>query len=379
MASAGALVVPKDTAVLEYWIGGSSAAVLWITAESKGIKRWRFDSAAIGALRLVLSDPKNKDWVVPSQALGQMLFAEVAPLTDSRIRKLIVVPDGMLGQIPFEVLPFGDALLIDRFTVSYAPAGALAVTEPRQKPRRWFWRRSMEAFADPLRGGNGTDLVNGSNWASLPGARREVAAISSALGGRAAIHEGPDALKSTLRNDTRAPVLHFATHSFADAENPDLSYILLAPVQQSQQFDYLFLKEVADVPLTGVDLVTLSACETAVGKIVPGEGVESFSRAFLAAGVPAVVTSLWSVGDQSTADFMARFYSHLASGESAAGALRSTKLEFRHLHPANWAAFVLHGDGASSLPHVIGVAWFAIPLAVLCILAIAIRRPARKP
>jgi CHAT domain-containing protein/tetratricopeptide (TPR) repeat protein len=377
--------LPAGTAVLEYWIGESSAAVIWMSARQSGIRRWAFTAAGrdtISSVHSLLSDPKSTDWATFTAPLARQLFAGVAPLNDPLIQRLIIVPDGPLGQIPFEALPFGKGLLIDRFTVSYSPAASLTADAPKRRAVRWFWQPSIEAFADPAPGtGEQSDLLNVDRWTRLPYAGPEVHSIAGVLGGRAFLHEGPDALKSALRQSTQAPVLHFATHAFADIENPDLSYILLAPGTRSQRFDYLFQKEVGELPLTGVQLLTLSACETALGKFVPGEGSESFSRAFLAAGVPTVVTSLWSVSDKSTAGLMVRFYARLAAGDSVAEALRSAKLEFLHSatasHPAYWAAFVVNGDGAMRLPYIIGWKWFVIPV-VLAGLALFVKASSSK-
>jgi len=112
-------------------------------------------------------------------------------------------------------------------------------------------------------------------------------------------------------------------------------------------------------------LVTLAACESERGRFVRGEGVESFSRAFLAAGAASAVSSLWRVSDRATARLMASFYSGLAAGETKAAALRRAKLEFSSTaHPFYWAAFVLIGDGSSPLSPVIRW-WQVIGAAVL--------------
>jgi CHAT domain-containing protein len=145
-------------------------------------------------------------------------------------------------------------------------------------------------------------------------------------------------------------LLHLSTHAVVDAENPDRSRILLAAESAGLAFDYLFQEEVYNLDLKGVDLVTVPACDTARGKVVRGEGVEAFSRAFLAAGAAAAITSLWRVADQPTADFMKQFYFFLAQGNSKADALRSAKLRFLRsgsdlARPRYWAAFVLSGDG----------------------------------
>jgi CHAT domain-containing protein/tetratricopeptide (TPR) repeat protein len=381
-----AIGLPTNTAILEYWIGDSSAAVLYISNRQTGVKRWKFDAAqrdAISSLPAALADPKRGDWAAAARVPSASLLAAVPPLADPRITKLIVVPDGALAQLPFEVLAADGKLLVEKFAISYAPSAALAVTEPSHRPTRWFWQTEMNAFADPAPGNGPDSGVVSARWSRLPGANREVNEIARVLVGRADIFTGSLAAKGPLLATNHAPILHFATHAFSDLENPALSYILLAPPPSGpDRFDYLFLKEVADLPLTGVDLVTLSACQTAAGKSVPGEGMESFSHAFLAADVPSVVTSLWSVSDRTTADFMVRFYRRLSEGVSKAEALRDAKLDFLHSanasHPAYWAAFLLDGDGASSLAYVVAWYWLLIPAAVLlAILATAIRMRAR--
>jgi Uncharacterized protein conserved in bacteria len=156
--------------------------------------------------------------------------------------------------------------------------------------------------------------------------------IARLLRGRSELYFGADARKAELQHGVNAPVLHFATHAFADRNDPARSFILLA------SSDHLYLPEVNDLVLKEVDLVTLSACETDAGKLVRGEGVQSFSRAFLAAGARSVVTSLWPVGDRATADLMLGFYSRLAEGQFKSDALRLAKLDvLRHpesAHPA---------------------------------------------
>jgi CHAT domain-containing protein len=310
------------TAVLEYWLGSSSAAVLWISSTGTGIKRWPLSNAdreAIAALPSALADPQNKDWREAAAAVSKQLLSNIPLLQNTAIHNLVIIPDGALGRLPFEALPFGgSSLLIERFTVSYSPSASLLATAANARGIRWPWQRSVEAFADPAPGAgiSGVELTSPRAWPRLPEAAREANGIAHILGGSAALHIGPDARKEFFDRLSGAPVLHFATHAFADPQDSNRSYILLAPASRSERFDYLFLKEVYGARLSGVELATVSACQTDVGKLVRGEGVESFSRAFLAAGARSVVTSLWNVGDRSTAEMMLRFYSQLASGAS---------------------------------------------------------------
>ena len=161
----------------------------------------------------------------------------------------------------------------------------------------------------------------------------------------------------------RAPLLHFSTHAIADTRDPERSRILLAPAAPGEPADYLFLREIYDLDLTGVQLVTLSACDTERGKVIRGEGVEGFSRALLAAGAATAVTTKWDVVDRASAEFMKQFYFALARGQSEASALRQAKLQFLHSqlawsHPRYWAGYVLNGDGRERLPRV--VPWSAL-------------------
>src|SRR5258707_5186504 len=134
--------------------------------------------------------------------------------------------------------------------------------------------------------------------------------------------------------------------------------ILFSPEREQDGVDYLSLKEVYDLDLRGVDLATLSACETERGKLVRGEGATAFSRALLSAGAHAAVTTLWRVADEPARDFMAQLYYELNRGKPKAEALRLAKLRFLSSgtalqHPRYWAAFILTGEGFSPIPRVI--------------------------
>lgn len=376
--------LPPGTLVLEYWLGNSTAAVLWVSASAIGMKRVALSAQDLD-LASILSDPKRQDWRVASQAVSNKLLSGIAPLGDHGVHHVIVVPDGALARIPFEALMLDGRPLIERVTVSYSQSANLIDTTIKRRSIQWPWEARFEGFADPRPGPTsaGVELGRSRVWQPLPEAAREVKGIAGILGGRSRAHIGADARKEFLNRPQMSPVLHFATHAFADTQTPDRSYILLAPSGPSQRFDYLFLGEIDSLALEGVDLATLSACQTDAGKFVRGEGVESFSRAFLAAGARSVVTSLWNVGDRSTAEMMLEFYSRLAHGDSKAEALREAKREFlRHpvvAHPAYWAAFVLNGDSNSGLRPMISWGWFVVPVAaVLACLFLLFRTRLKK-
>src|SRR5581483_9752042 len=147
--------------------------------------------------------------------------------------------------------------------------------------------------------------------AILPASADEARGIIGTLPGRSVLHLGADMRKAYLQSlpTPAVPAIHLATHAAIDPEVPDRSRILFAA-------GYLSQEEVYDLPLSGVSLVTLSACDTARGKFVRGENVQAFSQAFLAAGASSVVTTLWRVSDRPASDFMQQFYYGLAHGET---------------------------------------------------------------
>ncbi len=375
----------RDEAVLEYWIGPTSAAVLWISADRTGMSRRQLtaeNKAELVALPTILSDSRRADWRQSASRVSKMLLPAIPVLSDAAIRNVVVVPDGPLGLIPFEALPLTDsALMTERFIVSYSPSASLT-GEKRATKILWPWQTGLKALADPNPGSAEADFSVAHPWARLPEAAREVTSIAKTLGTRSVIKIGADARKSALIDPPLTPLLHIASHAYMDSREPDRSYILFAPSAPSQRFDYLYLKEAYELPLRNVDLATISACETDAGKFVPGEGVQSFTGAFIAAGAKSVVTSLWKVGDNATAELMVRFYSHLADRRPKAEALRNAKLEFIRSstasHPAFWAAFVMTGDGQSQTPYIVKWWFLIVPAALLAIAIALLRMRARR-
>jgi tetratricopeptide (TPR) repeat protein len=331
------------TVLVEFWMGFDRAAAIWITNSRAGLVR--YDNAA--------------DFRTDAAAPGDRIFRNIS-LADH----LIIVPDGTLSAIPFETLgvPGSSELLVEKCDLSYLPSARLLAPPAR---RRWLapWATEIVMFADPPVVSNRL----GENWQPLPASAEEARAIGRLLPGRSRIHLGEDAQKRYLHGPAMRdiPLLHFGTHAMIDEEIPERSRILLAN-------DYLFQEEVYDLDLTGVDLVTLSACDTARGKVVRGESTQALNQAFLAAGASATVTTLWSVSDQPAAEFMKQFYYELSRGESKSSALRLAKLRFLRSHtkfsnPRYWAAFVLTGDGTNPIP--LAIPWRACLAALAALIA----------
>ncbi|HEY6908015.1 MAG TPA: CHAT domain-containing tetratricopeptide repeat protein [Myxococcales bacterium] len=381
----------EKTLLLEYWVGPHGAAVLWVTHAGNGLAPLPASAADQGGISQLLqgiASGSAPEETRSAAALGVPLLAAPLRAAPATVRHLIVVPDGSLGEIPFEVLDPGDGgALIERYDVSYLPSAALLLREPERRSRLQAlpWSGELVAFADPKVHANihgvARELGGAELQSPLPASADEARAIAHTCGGRSRLYLGDANLKSRLLQAPRLPLLHLATHAVADTTNPERSRILFSPAHPEDTADYLFLKEVYELDLRGVDLTTLSACDTERGKLVRGEGAQGFGRALLSAGSRTAVTTLWRVADLPTRDFMKQFYYELSRGEPKAQALRLAKLRFLRSgtelsQPRFWAAFVLSGDGLTPIPRVLSWSTLLAALAVLLLAgtALAIRR-----
>jgi CHAT domain-containing protein len=255
---------------------------------------------------------------------------------------------------------------------------------------RMPWRQELAGFGDPtvIRGGESslTSAPRGEISGSLPASGDEIRGIARMSAGRSRLFLGADDRKQTFFTSThsRAALLHVSTHAVTDMDDPERSRLLFSPDEPGQPNNYLFLKELYDLDLRGTSLATLSACDTERGRLVPGEGIQAFSRALLAAGSRSALTTLWRVPDGPTSQFMQHFYFYLLKKhQSKAEALRLTKLEFLHSgtelsHPRYWAAFVLNGDGAEPVPRFIPWQALAIPVPIIALAVFILFRVRRK-
>ncbi len=348
----------RDTAMLEYWMSSGHAALIWITASASGVTTLAsLEDEKIDMLVEQLRSGKS-GWAALSREIGAVLLSQV-PASMSR---LIIVPDGKLQSIPFEALGTSRAnkLLIDDYTVNYLPSASMVGSTREGRGWNWRWGRTLVAFADPVSaGGDGTSLF-GETLQPLPGTRDEVRQIASTIGGAAELHTGPNDLKKYADSDhlRGARIVHFATHGIADSEDPDRSRLAFSPPTARGTFDYLFAREIYDLNLSSVRMIVLAACDTETGQSVAGEGVAALSRAFLSAGAQSTISTLWRIGDRSSAELMRRFYLRLSKGETVAAALRRAKLDLKNsatplAHPRYWAPYVLNGDAGTQAPRTI--------------------------
>jgi CHAT domain-containing protein/Tfp pilus assembly protein PilF len=289
------------------------------------------------------------------------------------VEDLVVIPSGSLRRIPLEALvDTTGSLLGDRFAISYTPSTAVYA---------WLVDRTKDdggASIDPmlLVGDPPFSASRRADLRALPpliGTRDEVLALATlAPGSRVLL--GRDASETEMQGlaatDSLARFvgLHFATHALVDDRRPENSALVLS---QDELPDPLEAALRGDPSVDGLvtageivrgwrlraDLVTLSACETGLGRDLGGEGTIGFAHAFFQAGARGMLVSLWRVEDRATALLMQRFYENLKSGSTGSGpnaqALREAKRWLRgytdadgrtpYRHPYYWSAFVLIG------------------------------------
>jgi CHAT domain-containing protein len=175
-------------------------------------------------------------------------------------------------------------------------------------------------------------------------------------------------------------IIHFATHSQIDNKWPMRSHIVLSINESPEENGFLEAREIYNLNLNA-DLITLSACESGLGKFIRGEGIEGLNRAFFYAGASSVLMSLWPVNDQATYQLMERFYTYLKASESIMNSLRKAKLEMINSgvlsHPYYWAGFVISGKADHIIFQRDYKRWFllcAILLASVVIITAFVRR-----
>jgi CHAT domain-containing protein len=368
-----------DTALIEFWTGPDAVAAIWLTHNSSGMAQKQLSPTQMNEFEQGVSsfpDNLHQDWKSDFKKISSLLPPGISPLVQDHYEHLLIVPDGFLSLLPFELIDSGSgALLLEHHDITYMPSAVLLLRGSlTNQGARLPWQKELVAFGDPAIVGAGESWLLGSrgeqNLQSLPSSREEIHSIASMSRGRTMLYLRQSDQKRNFFQWARsgAPLLHVSTHAITDMDNPERSRLLFSPDEPGQPNNFLFLKELYDLDLRGVSLATLSACDTERGRLIPGEGIQAFSRALLAAGSRSALTTLWRVPDQPTAEFMKQFYYFLLKEhKTKAEALRLTKLEFLRsgtqlARPRFWAAFILNGDGTEPVPKFISWAALASPL-----------------
>jgi CHAT domain-containing protein len=323
-----------STALVEYYVVGPDLVVFVMTSES--IRAQRIPEAVPGLARLQRGLQLNLDAATRApdlraslepnaRALLHRLYARLlGPVADqlARFDRLVVVPHGLLHQIPFAALHDGDGYLVERFEVVVAPSASSLTFCLR--PRARHGERAL--------------VVAHSSDGALPGAIAEARAVSSIYQTECLLEDR--ATLACLKEGAReADLIHLATHGVSRLDAPLFSYLRLAD-------GHLTALDCFDLDLDCA-LVTLSACESGRGVVDAGDEQIGLPRAFLYAGARAVLHSLWRIDDRATQTLMECFYTELRAGRGRGASLRAAQLaslQSGSAHPFLWAALELVGD-----------------------------------
>ena len=236
-------------------------------------------------------------------------------------QKITIIPHGLLHRVPFHALFDGEAYLLDRFEVSYAPSATVFSLCQKQVPRG-SERALILSVTDPL----------------IPHVSDEARAVASHLPGAEVLADGLATMDTIGEKAPGCGILHLACHGMFRGDNPMFSSLKLHD-------GWLTAADVLRLDLGGA-LVTLSACESARNRVLAGDEIVGLARGFLGAGAATLVASLWLVQDETTSWMMERWYDRMRDGAGRTTALREAQLALKERcpHPYYWAPFVLIGQ-----------------------------------
>ncbi len=365
--------------LLEYLVGDSNIYVFLVRRDTFYVheikhdfplEQWVRDMTKDGIYGYSKQDNERKKETTANytRSAYQLYEKLVAPVADWLTEQVVVVPDAVLGYLPFEALltsqpPKGAEgrfshydFMLKKHQISYCYSATL-LREMRQKQHRQTPTSEALAMA-PFFRGDVSELVSRidttdflalrDSLGALEASGEEVAVVAKLLDGTA--HYGGQASLEKFKQEAgRHRILHLSTHGKADDRAGDYAYLAFGVPGDSAAFDKLYARDLYNYSLNA-DMVVLSACETGIGKLRRGEGIVSLARAFAYAGAKSIFTTLWQVSDAKTAELMRLFYKNLKKGMGKDAALRQAKLDFlknnkgEASHPFYWAGMIGIGD-----------------------------------
>ena len=349
-------VLEPEEIILEYYVTERYVYIFAISSEGLFVEYVNVDAQVLdenvtNMRRLIQhakpgSGPDTKMLREISAELYQILIGPVEELLAGK-QVIGILPNKKLHYLPFQALVRNDAhgephFLVEDFAVFHLNTkGLLNLTRGGAvRPR-----------------GSGPAFIAFANAdGSLPFTEEEVATAARDFDD-ARVFLRDEATEDRLESlAPKSRLVHLATHGRLDQHDPRNSFLQL---HQGELNDgRLVLDEIYGLDLDQVDLVTLSACDTAIGRLAVGDELVALSEAFLFAGAPTVVATLWRVDDKSTALLMQNYYRHLQAGQDKLSSLREAQLDlmksrgwddrddlpFDYSHPYYWAPFILVGE-----------------------------------
>ena len=370
--------LPPETTLLSFSYGDSTLYTFAIRSDDVLWQTTPLDSSFHRRLTNVLRSVSQYDYQQANNLSAFKTFAKdahglyqtlLAPWLNAEpeTEQLIIIPDGLLGYLPFDVLlteapaptrvdyqslPY----LVKKLPISYEYSATLltsaaAPSKDTPYPYLGFAPSYPEAPLAESREVRTTLDGKRLGLGQLRHNREEVAYAARLFQGKTLVNE--TATEAQFKQYApQSRLLHLSMHAYANNENDDFSGLIFTQQPDTVREDgFLHANELYNLSLNS-ELAVLSACETGIGTLAPGEGIMSLGRAFKYAGCPNVTMSLWNADDQSTSQIMQRFFTHLHDGAAKDQALREAKLDYlggarsARAHPYYWAAFVQVGDSA---------------------------------
>ncbi len=368
-------LLDEGSALIEFLTNDSISYMYCVTQDS--FAAWQLPgnvdvAPVVDVLRNIVASPEGNypNFASASMALYNNCLKPAEDLIADK-EVLIISGHGPFNRIPFEVLltdssgsSFTDApYLVREKTIHYTPS-ATVLYQNRVNPKKYDGeRKDFAGFGDPIyeleREGKDTTGISSEQlvlrsatgdstrlgFQRLPHTAEELQGIAG-LFDDSEIWLRDNATETNVKEADLSPYkyVHFACHGVLNENKPSYSGLMLTA--DSTENGFLQMYEIYNLDLNA-DLVTLSACHSGIGKEISGEGMIGLSRAFMYAGTPSLLVSLWPINDRSTADFMAEFYGNLQD-KGRAESLRETQLSFidspEYSHPFYWAPFVMVGE-----------------------------------
>ncbi|MBN1224366.1 MAG: CHAT domain-containing protein [Candidatus Aminicenantes bacterium] len=372
-------ITNQKTALIEYFLGESKSFVFLISEEEIYLDtlpgREEIRKSLKAYLKALAEQPGRS---FNGEKASARLAKELLPITQlnalKSVENLVIIPDGILYYLPFETLlisnkkvPTENKLLLSRYNISYSPSSSSLLFLTRVN-RKELPSKDLLAFGNPNYhlGENSTLAENsipsnilkdvfqneGFDLSPLPYSQKEVESISKLFSEKNKdVYFGNNACEDTLK---RIPledykIVHFACHGLLDEKVPSRSALVLSLGNCLKDDGFLQVREIYNLRLKS-ELVILSACQTARGKLENGEGVLGLPRIFFNSGTRSVISTLWKIDDKSTSKFMKYLYTYLNEGYDKTQSLTLAKLKMiksGYHHPFYWAAFILNGDYSS--------------------------------
>lgn len=323
-------LIPPDEALIEYYYSEGNLYAFILTREGLKSVHLNGDKLAedIRQFRSLLENPGSADYRLLSRSLYERLFQPLEKSFDKR--NIAIVPHGILHYLPFNALQNDKGYLLEKYSIRMLPsASVIKYLRAKKSPKP----ADILAFGNPDLGDPRYDLTY---------AQEEAQAVARTRP-RSKVLLRKEATETAFEKYGGGfHYIHFATHGQFNAEAPLKSALLLARDRGSDGM--LTVDRLYSLKLD-VDLVTLSACETGLGKIANGDDVVGLTRGFLYAGSNSIVASLWKVDDLATSELMTGFYNALKKTDKRE-ALRQAQLSTKkkYSHPYYWASFQLTGN-----------------------------------